>query len=91
MEKIEDCVGSFIVACSFRNVEENFVWAFAGVYAPNDGVRRYWDELVGLMSWWELSWRIGGDFNVVWHPSEKSSDSRHSLTIVDFSDFIFEW
>ena len=84
-------MGSFIVVCSFRNVEENFVWAFAGVYAPNDGVRRYWDELVGLISWWELSWCIGGDFNVVWHPSEKSSDSRQSLTMVDFSDVIFEW
>jgi hypothetical protein len=31
VEKIEACV----VACSFRNVEDNFTWAFAGVYGPN--------------------------------------------------------
>jgi hypothetical protein len=39
-----------------------------GVYGLNDdGVRKYhWDELVGLMSWWELMWYIGGDFNVWW-------------------------
>jgi hypothetical protein len=58
VEKIENCVESYTIACSFRNV----VWAFRGVYGPNDdGEKRYlWDELVGLMSWWELSWCIGG-------------------------------
>jgi hypothetical protein len=29
VEKIEDCVGTFLVACSFRNVSEHFEWAFA--------------------------------------------------------------
>jgi hypothetical protein len=24
-----------------------------------------WDELARLMSWWEMPWCIGGDFNVV--------------------------
>jgi hypothetical protein len=54
-------VGSFLVACSFRNIIDDFVWMFAGVYGPNDDVKRtyLWDELVGLMSWWELSWYIG--------------------------------
>jgi hypothetical protein len=33
---------------------------------------------------------IMGDFNVVWFLSERSGDSRHSLAIADFSDFIFE-
>lgn len=68
---------------------DNFVWAFAGVYGPNIGVRRYIrDELVGLMSCWELLWCIMGDFNVF--PSERSGDSRHSPAIADFSDFIFD-
>jgi hypothetical protein len=37
------------------------------VYGPNDDAERkcLWDELVGLMSCWEVSWHIGGDFNVV--------------------------
>jgi len=62
------------------------------VSAPNDDIeRRYlWDELAGLMSWWELSWCIGGDFNVVRFLSEKSGDSKHSSATRDFSDFIFE-
>jgi hypothetical protein len=89
--KIEDCVGSFLVVCSFRNVVDNFVWAFARVYGPNDdGVRRYLsNELVSLMSWWELLWCIGGDFNI-WFSSEKSGDFRHSPALVDFSNFNFE-
>jgi hypothetical protein len=35
MEKIEVCVGEFVVACSFRNIEDNLTWVFAGVYDPN--------------------------------------------------------
>jgi hypothetical protein len=30
VKKIVECVGVCIVACSFRNVYDNFVWAFAG-------------------------------------------------------------
>jgi hypothetical protein len=40
VEKIEECVGRFVVACVFRSVIENCEWAFAGVYGPNnDGAR----------------------------------------------------
>lgn len=31
VEKTEECIG-FIVACSFRHVEDDFSWAFVGVY-----------------------------------------------------------
>jgi hypothetical protein len=48
VEKIEECMGRFVVVCSFRCVTENFEWAFAGVYGPNDDVERcLWNELVG--------------------------------------------
>jgi hypothetical protein len=43
-----------------------------------------WDELVGLMSWWEMPWCIGGDFNVVRFPS-----AGFSAAMEEFSDFIF--
>lgn len=48
------------------------------VYGPNDDVDKkcFWDELVGLMSWWEVPWCIGGDFNIVGYPSERSSDPK---------------
>lgn len=48
LEKVEECVGgggAFSVACSFRNVDDNFEWAFASVYGSNvDNDRRvlYW-------------------------------------------------
>jgi hypothetical protein len=57
--------GEFVVACSFRNVDNDFVWAFAGVYVPIlDNVRSFlYEELAGLISWLDFSWCIGGDFN----------------------------
>jgi hypothetical protein len=40
VEKIEECVGKFVVACSSICAIENFEWAFAGVCGPNDDVER---------------------------------------------------
>jgi hypothetical protein len=53
-------VGEFTVACFFRNIDDNFVWAFAGVYGPNVDYekRLLWDELAGLLNWWNLLWWI---------------------------------
>jgi exonuclease III len=66
-------VGECVAACSFKNVVDDFEWAFAGVYGPNgDFDRCLWDELAGLMSWWDLPWCIGGEFNVIRFPSERS-------------------
>jgi hypothetical protein len=61
VEKIEECVGRYTVACSLRNNDDNFVWRLVGeggVYGPNDDGDRsvLWDELAGLMCWWELPW-----------------------------------
>lgn len=71
--KIKECVGEFIVACFFCSVEDGFSWAFVGAYEPNsDCVRMYlWEELAGLLSWWNFSWCIGGNFNVTRFPSER--------------------
>jgi hypothetical protein len=90
--KLDTEVGECVAACSFKNVLDDFEWAFAGVYGPN-GVfdrRRLWDELAGLMSWWDLPWCIGGDFNVIGFPSERSGGRRISAAMREFSDFIFE-
>ncbi|GLT55575.1 hypothetical protein SLA2020_286860 [Shorea laevis] len=92
VEKVEECVGRFVVACAFRSVTENFEWAFAGIYGPNDDVERrgLWDELAGLMALWDLPWCMGGDFNVVRYPGERIGESRHTQAMVEFSEFIFE-
>jgi hypothetical protein len=62
------------VACSFRNIEDGFSWAFVRVYGPNsDCDRRYsWEELASLISLWNVPWCIEGDFNVTRFPSERS-------------------
>jgi hypothetical protein len=75
----------------FRSVIDNFEWAFAEMYDPNNDVDRkcLWDELVGLMSWWELPWCIGGNFKVVCYLCERSDDSKQSPTMLDFLEFIF--
>jgi hypothetical protein len=58
VEKIEERVGRYVVAC----VTENFDWAFLGVYGPNDNgeIRGHLDELVCLMNVWEMPWCIWG-------------------------------
>jgi hypothetical protein len=33
--KVEAYTGEFVVAVSFRNVDDDFAWAFEGVYGPN--------------------------------------------------------
>jgi len=49
-------VGEFIVACSFRNIDDYFVWDFVGVYGPNVDYEKslLWDELAGLLNWWNI-------------------------------------
>jgi hypothetical protein len=85
-------VGEPIFACSFRNVEYQFTWAFAGVYGPNSNCDRrlLWDELAGFLNWWNLSWCIEGDFNVTLFHSEKSGEVCFCPVMVEFSDFIFD-
>jgi hypothetical protein len=91
VEKIEDCFGVYSLAVKFRLIEDNSIWAFAGVYGPNYARDRriLWDELAGLMSWWNMPWCIGGDFNVTRFPSERSGVACR-LAMSDFSDFLQE-
>jgi hypothetical protein len=42
VSKIEDCLGNYVIACFFKNVEDGFLWAFARVYRPNSNwLRRF--------------------------------------------------
>ena len=49
------------------------------------GLRSWWD---GLRSWWDVPWCVGGDFNVVRFPSERSGIANFSSAMLRFSDFI---
>jgi hypothetical protein len=91
VEKIEDCIGVYSLAMKFKSIEDNSIWVFAGVYGPNNikDKRTLWEELVGLMSWWNLPWCIGGDFNITRFPSERSGAGCR-LAMSDFADFLHE-
>jgi hypothetical protein len=62
------------------------------VCGPKDNVDRkcLWDELVDLVSWWELSWCIEGDFNVVRYSCERLGDFKRSPAMLAFSELIFD-
>ncbi|XP_059429183.1 uncharacterized protein LOC132162996 [Corylus avellana] len=92
VEKVDVCVGTYSLAVSFKNVVDLSAWAYAEVYGPNlDRDRRFiWDELAGVLSWWNLPWCIGGDFNVTRFPSERSGGARLDSAMMGFSDFISE-
>lgn len=62
----DESVGEYSMACSFKNLEDAFLWAIAGVYVPNlDSERRLlWEEIEGLCTWWTVPRCIGWDSNV---------------------------
>ncbi|XP_041015022.1 uncharacterized protein LOC121257839 [Juglans microcarpa x Juglans regia] len=82
---MEEYIGRYTIACSFKSVSDNFLWAFAGVYGPNLDNNRVclWEKLAGIHSWWNLPWWIGGDFNVIRFPSESSSSRRGQSAMVE--------
>ena len=90
--KVDICLGNFVAACSFRNVDDSMEWAFAGVYGPiKDSNRRHlWEELAWLMCLWEVPWCIGGDFNVTLFQNERSGGARRRRAVAAFADFVAE-
>ena len=66
VEKVEEVVVHYLVSCMFKNVGDQFEWAFTGVYGPNLSKKRQkmWAELAGLINWWDVPWCLEGDFNV---------------------------
>ena len=52
VEKIEEAMGHFSVSCRFKNVSDQFEWAFTSIYGPNLNRKRQimWEELAGLDS-----------------------------------------
>ncbi|XP_040992580.1 uncharacterized protein LOC121239391 [Juglans microcarpa x Juglans regia] len=60
------------------------------MYGPNLDSTRVclWEELVGIHSWWNVPWCIGGDFNVTRVPSESSGTRRGRPAMIEFSQCI---
>jgi exonuclease III len=90
VSSIDCCLGKFVVACQFRNVEDGMLWAFAGVYGPNriHVRKRMWEDLAGLMSIWDVPWCLGGDFNVTLYLDERLRGDSHRHAVADFAEFV---
>lgn len=69
-------MGEFSVSIKCKSVEDSFRWMFFGVYGPNSTDRRgqMWEELEEVNVEWQCPWVIGGDFNIVRYPFEKSGN-----------------
>ncbi|RVW47682.1 hypothetical protein CK203_095454 [Vitis vinifera] len=85
-------VGIFSISCRFKNCEDGFMWFFTGVYGPT--MKRYrepfWEELGAIRGLWSDPWCIGGDFNVIRFPSERSRVGRLSGSMRRFSEVLDE-
>ena len=57
MEKMDEAVGQFSVSCKFKNVEDQFGWAFTGIYGPNVDQHRaaLWEELSRVRVRWTMA------------------------------------
>ena len=65
-------------------------WIVSGVYGLwlDREMMLLWDELAGIITWWDAPWCVGGDLNVVRFPSERSRGQNFTSAMQGFSDFI---
>ena len=90
LELVDLRIASFSVCYKFKSLLGNFVWGLIGVDGPNDDNVRsaLFEELVTFMSNWDIPWCLGGGFNVVRFPSQRSTGGRLNSAMIEFSDFI---
>jgi hypothetical protein len=83
VECIDEAIGTFSLSCKFKSVLDQFVWAFSGVYGPNDNSERIllWEELSGISHLWDIPWCIGGDFNVARYMYERAGVPRSTTAM----------
>ncbi|RVW55793.1 LINE-1 retrotransposable element ORF2 protein [Vitis vinifera] len=87
----EKVLGSFSVTVKLNSDEEGSFW-LTSVYGPNKAVWRedFWLELQDLHGLTFPRWCVGGDFNVIRRISEKMGDSRLTVNMRRFDEFIRE-
>lgn len=87
VENVEEFIKEYAMTCSFNNMEDNFMWAFAGVYRSNNNRNKHliWKKLVGVHNWWDLPWFIGRDFNVIRFPIIHLGENKLRPVMLAFS------
>ena len=74
LELLEMEVGNYSISCRLKNVENEVVWTFTGVYGSCNRKERemLWEELGAIRGIWDEPWCIGGDFNVTLSQRDRS-------------------
>ena len=87
---VDSVAASFSVLCLFRMPEYGFQRAFSGVYGPVENRFResFWEELGSIKGLWDGPWCVGGDFNEILFPNERSRGGRLSNSMRRFSDIL---
>ena len=84
--------GQFSLSCRFRNVEDEVVWVFTGVYGPFTKVERecLWEEFGAIRGLRKDPWCLGGDFNITLLQRERSSQRRITSEMRRFAKIVDE-
>ena len=87
---VDSMVGNFSVSCLFKMEEDGFQWVFSRVYGPIEKSLRehFWEELGSIKGLWDEPWCVGGDFNEILTPDERSRGGRISNSMRRFADIL---
>lgn len=87
--KIDQWVGIFSVSVVLKEVSHKLRWTVTAVHGPNNSriCHLFWEELDSIKRIWNGPWCLGGDWNVIRFPSERSSSN---LNFAEMSEF-FDW
>ncbi|RVW12594.1 hypothetical protein CK203_114463 [Vitis vinifera] len=82
--------GMFSVSCLFKNCMDRMRWVFTGVYGPVCRRDRevFWEELGSIKGLWRDPWCVGGDFNMIRYPEERSRGGELSASIRRFTEVV---
>ena len=82
--------GEFSISCRFKNCVDGLMWVFTGVYGPvcNRDKEEFWEELGSIKGLWNDPWCVGGDFNMVIYPGERSKGGGLSASMRRFSEVV---
>jgi endonuclease/exonuclease/phosphatase (EEP) superfamily protein YafD len=82
--------GEFFTSMKVTGKQENYTWEVINVYGPVQMERKtaFLKELTNKISSTEDPFLIGGDFNMIRFPWEKSSDITSNTWMDNFNNFI---
>lgn len=83
-------VGKFLASALLEEISSTSTWIVTSIYDPNDCSLRdcFRSELDSICNRWSSPWFIGGDWNVVRLPFERSGCNSLSSDMISFSDWI---